>query len=142
MLPGAKLDREIWQSIRTYYKRSQILEGTDRGAWEYLYRGDKKVSGPRLAMTTAGLCGLLITDMNLKGGREKPRDNGTWQNCGDYGDNRPESMALDWIALHLPSAKQWENQRQPYYCLFGLEWAGRLSGLRFIGSHNWYRDGC
>src|SRR5262249_39428481 len=28
-----------------------------------------------------------------------------------------------------------------YYYLYGLERAGRLSGLRFFGEHDWYREG-
>ena len=29
-----------------------------------------------------------------------------------------------------------------FYSLYGIERAGRLSGLRFLGDHDWYREGC
>src|SRR5207248_2851265 len=30
----------------------------------------------------------------------------------------------------------------PFYCLYGIERAGRLSGQRFLGGHDWYEIGC
>src|SRR5205823_3282983 len=35
-----------------------------------------------------------------------------------------------------------EDKNQIFYNLYGIERAGRLSGQRFIGQHDWYREGC
>ena len=35
-----------------------------------------------------------------------------------------------------------ENRQAIYYSLYGLERTGRLSGKRFLGDHDWYREGC
>ncbi len=33
------------------------------------------------------------------------------------------------------------GQQWKFYYLYGLERAGRLSGVRFFGQHDWYREG-
>jgi hypothetical protein len=46
-----------------------------------------------------------------------------------------------WMTRHFqvqsnPGTGQW-----PLYYLYGLERAGRFTGLRFFGDHDWYREG-
>src|SRR5262249_54898684 len=62
-LAGAKIDREVWESLRQLYTGTQLPDGS----WNYQpwRRGD----GPRLTMTEAGVCGLLISGMELNAGR-------------------------------------------------------------------------
>jgi hypothetical protein len=93
-------------------------------------------------MTTAGLCGLLTAGADLNAGREAPNGDGTWKNCGNYVENEKVVKSLDWLARHFPSAEGWANERYLYYALYGVERAGRLTGMRFIGEHDWYRGGC
>ncbi len=97
---------------------------------------------PLLTMTTAGLCGLLIAGGNLNAAREVPNGDGTWKNCGDYPDNRSIAKALEWLGSRFPSAGGIEHEHYLYYALYGIERAGRLTGLRFLGEHDWYRVGC
>jgi hypothetical protein len=127
---GIPIDDRVWRSIRQYYMDCQNLNGS----WGYapMRGGDE-----RLTMTTAGLCGLLISGLELNDRREKLAD-GLVQNCGQYDENRNVAAALDWIGRHF-------NEETPhgiYYNLYGLERAGRLSGQRFFGDHDWYRQGC
>ena len=141
---GVKIEPEVWRSIREFYTRTQKADGS----WSY--RAD--VKAPSLTMTTAGLCGLLIAGMELNEGREKFMPDGSVENCGNYGDeeNRPVRKALDWIGEHFPSAKDIGTYPHSdvlpasptYYSLYGIERAGRLSGQRFFGKHDWYRVGC
>src|ERR1700730_14341639 len=42
----------------------------------------------------------------------------------------------------MSTSFQSELQQRTFYNLYGLERAGRLSGLRFFGAHDWYREGC
>src|SRR5207302_5259044 len=95
--------------------------------------------GSSLTMTTAGLCGLLISGMELNPGREKfDPVAGKAANCGAYDENQPVARALGWVGGNF----QLELPPRTFYNLYGLERAGRLSGLRFFGPHDWYREGC
>ena len=130
---GAKIDKAVWESIRAYYMRTQHRDGS----WGY----GPHATQPRLTMTTAGLCGLLIAGTELNKGREILRADGTAANCGKYDEDRSVRLALDWIGQNftydlkgaLPAV---------FYNLYGIERAGRLSGQRFLGNHDWYREGC
>jgi hypothetical protein len=129
-MAGAKIDREIWQAIQEYYLATQQ---PDHG-WNY------SPARPHsdLTMTTAGLCGLLISGMELNTGREVLQADGTATNCGVYGENKPVTNALAWMAHGFNASLR----QHTYYNLYGLERAGRLSGQRFFGDHDWYREGC
>jgi hypothetical protein len=134
---GAKIPRAVWVSIRDYYMDTQLPRPSpDRGAWGYQ---PTRLQPPRLTMTTAGLCGLIIAGTELNQSREKMNGDGlVAANCGRYRENEPIKWALEWIGSHF----QLEDNMATYYNLYGIERAGRLSGLRFLGLHDWYREGC
>jgi len=64
--------------------------------------------------------------------------------------------ALKWIGKAMPAKPANANQaaaafttplqggsiQAPFYGFYGIERAGRLTGRRFIGGHDWYRVGC
>jgi hypothetical protein len=136
---GYKVDRKVLEDIQTYYKQSQHSNGT----WSYT-AGSKD---ERITMTTAGLCGLYITGMDLGIGQQKLRPDGIAENCGKYAENKEVARAIDWLSNHFPSRLNDEtivkyNVVPTYYALYGIERAGRLSGQRFLGDHDWYRIGC
>ncbi len=134
---GIAVDREVWESIRDMYLRTQF----ESGGWCYSkHYGDTKLGGdlPSLTMTVAGVCGLLITGQELNERREELNPDGSAKNCGSYTENLPVAKGLKWIGKNL----RYEEGVNTFYHLYGLERAGRLSGLRFFGSHDWYRGGC
>ena len=51
---------------------------------------------------------------------------------------------LTWIGNAFPNdiSKAGRAFMHPFYCLYGIERAGRLTGRRFFGEHDWYRVGC
>src|SRR4029077_7623019 len=106
------------------------------GGWFYHPKGGRSL----LTMSVAGLCGLLIAGMELNEGRETPNADGTFKKCGVYDENRSVAAALAWIDEHF----QIEHPAGGaiFYNIYGLERAGRLTGLRFLGNHDWYREGC
>src|SRR5262249_26868411 len=119
--------------LRDYYTRTQ------KGGGYWIYSTDYAgMDKPSVTMTVAGLCGLQIASLELNGEREAWPPKGRVKNCGVYGDSLPIAKALQWIdknfAIDLPE--------RAYYHLYGLERAGRLTGLRFFGEHDWYREGC
>jgi Domain of unknown function (DUF4159) len=142
-LGGAHIPDAVWSSIRDYYTRMQ-----KNGGWTYSTRGDPftRGGGPSLTMTTAGLCGLLIAGAELNESREEYNvATGAAANCGVYREgssadkaNKAAAAALEWIGSHF----QCQLNHDTFYSLYSLERAGRLSGLRFFGSHDWYREGC
>ena len=129
---GAKIDRAVWESIRDLYIRTQ----TPEGGWCY----SRKLShDPTFTMTTAGLCGLLIAGMELNEGRETIQANGQATDCGLYKENRPLERALGWMSNNFSVSRAGDTT---FYNLYGIERAGRLTGQRFLGEHDWYRVGC
>ncbi len=134
---GIAIKREIWESVRDYYVRSQDPDGF----WIYnpFNPGFGPLGGfdrPSLTMTTAGLSGLFIAGMELNSGREELRIDGA-DNCGVYVENRPAAKGLEWLGKHFTVSPAGRT----FYHLYGVERAGRLSGLRFFGEHDWYREG-
>src|SRR5207302_1331260 len=104
----------------------------------WVYNPNDTRPGTTLTMTTAGLSGLLISGMELATGNEKILPDGTATNCGTYKENKNVVDAMGWVAdnfrIDLPI--------HTFYNLYGIERAGRLSGQRFFGDHDWYREGC
>jgi hypothetical protein len=142
---GISIPAEVWQSIRKYYEREQLKDG----GWTYSAQITPHGPGPSLTMTTAGICGLLIAGEELNKGREKPRGDGAFDNCGRYEENEPLARALRWLSASVRRPDGTVRDRfqlvygnRTFYNLYGIERAGRLSGLRFLGKHDWYREGC
>jgi hypothetical protein len=129
---GAKIDRAVWEGLRDFYIRTQV-PAQNGGGWGY-HTGQPAT----LTMTTAGLCGLYIAGLELNEGRETLRPDGTADRCGVYAENRPLAKAHAWINDHL----RIDYPRGLFYNLYGVERTGRLSGQRFLGGHDWYREGC
>jgi hypothetical protein len=138
---GIAIDPSVWQSIRDMYTTFQLLDGS----WPYQ---NQNQGDHRLTMTTAGLCGLLIAGMELNKGREVLRPDGSAANCGVYEANLQLAKAIRWIGdsnnfRPYRSGNSWRTlPGENYYNLYGIERAGRLSGLRFFGDFDWYREGC
>jgi hypothetical protein len=136
---GATVDRRALEKVRAHMLGSQI-----GGGWRYQ---DDRRQDASLTMTTAGLCNLLITGMDLHVGKQKMLPGGEVVGCGEYDESKPIADALRWIGAAFPAEIRPESaatvlRPAPFYCLYGLERAGRLSGRRFFGGHDWYEVGC
>jgi hypothetical protein len=135
---GIAINREIWKSIRDYYLKTQATDG----GWIYsLTNGPLNHDKASLTMTTAGLCGILIAGMELNIGRKVMQPDGTALDCGIYEENKAAAKALNWIGNHF-TADDSQMAGRVFYNLYGLERTGRLTGQRFLGGHDWYREGC
>ncbi len=141
-LAGIPIDKAVWDSIRDYYVNTQTPGGGYGYIWDWGANAIAEREAPRFTMTVAGLCGLIIAGSELNVGRETPNGDGTWNKCGEYDENRNVAKALDWVARHFPGADRIGAEPYLYYSLYGIERAGRLTGLRFLGEHDWYRVGC
>jgi hypothetical protein len=145
---GAKVDRGTMEDVQKFYLDNQNPDG----GWSY-----KPGIKSSMTMTTAGVCGLLITGMDAEAGRQKPRADGSAENCGVYDDNKPVAKGLKWIGDQFPANVQTVEQadgkfatvignitaiKAPFYGFYGIERTGRLTGQRFLQGHDWYRVGC
>ena len=92
-------------------------------------------------MTFAGVSSLIISGMRRYQGQEFLQGEAI-QNCGKGGANRNLQRGIDWLARNFqvgenfPTGQVWK-----FYYLYGLERAGRLAGIRYFGTHDWYRLG-
>jgi hypothetical protein len=134
---GVTVPANDLEAIRKLYLQTQEKDG----GWRY-----KPGTPISMTMTTAGACGLLITGMDLAIGKQQLRPDGSAANCGEYEGSKPMADALSWIGGSFPARINGPasigSLEAPYYCLYGIERTGRLSGLRFFEGHDWYRIGC
>jgi hypothetical protein len=130
---GVPVKPSVWELSRTYWERSQKHDGS----WAYT----PDSSMPSASMTCAGISSLIISGLRRFQGQEFLQGEAI-QNCGKVGVNRNLQAGIDWLAnnfqvgQNFPAGQQWK-----YYYLYGLERAGRLTGVRFFGQHDWYRLG-
>lgn len=129
---GIAVDQQTWTLARTYWEQSQRLSG----GWGYVI--DEQA--PSGSMTTAGISSLIITGLRRLQSREV-LVNDTINNCGEGGVNPGLQRALDWLAANFTVQTNIGRGGWKFYYLYGLERAGRLSGQRFFGSHDWYYEG-
>src|SRR5262249_26697245 len=136
---GATIPDETWKQIRQLYIDTQKSDSPDAGYWRYIEMG---LAGPSFTMTVAGVSGLLIAGMGLNESQQglEPAT-GIAKNCGRYDDNDPVNRGLNWIAKHFAFYNARES-KSDFYSIYGIERVGRLSGQRFIGRIDWYREGC
>ncbi len=137
---GAKITDEVWKQLRQLYIDSQKPDGQDAGYWTYVEAG--ALSGPSFTMTVAGASGLVISGMGLDASEQGLNPaTGVAKNCGKYALNAPLNKAMNWIARYFAFYNARES-KSDFYSIYGIERIGRLSGQRFIGRTDWYRDGC
>jgi Domain of unknown function (DUF4159) len=130
---GVEVKQKTWNLARTYWEQAQRTSG----AWSYR-PDDNSISA---SMTTAGISSMIITGMRRLQSREVLVGD-VINNCGQGGVNPGLQRALDWMAANFRVDQNVGHGRTwKYYYLYGLERAGRLSGQRFFGSHDWYYEG-
>ncbi len=132
---GVPIKPEVWALARQYWELAQRGDG----GWSYMPQAGDPTSG---SMTCAGVSSLIITGLKRYEGQEVLLPNGQIRNCGKGGINPNLQRGIDWLSGHFRVSENFpKNQTWKYYYLYGLERAGRLSGLRYFGDHDWYREG-
>ena len=142
MRRGYQFDRKKLENLHNYYN-------TIGQQGQYSYQRGNRAKIPTFNMTCAGLCNLIITarDAQLSQSTLDPKT-GVATNCGAYASNAQMKGAMRYISAKFPvplTRREMESRKlflYPYYGLYGLERAGRLTGRRFFGGKDWYRIGC
>jgi hypothetical protein len=132
---GVEIDPQVWQRALEYWLRCQH----DDGAWSYDVGRLQRATG---SMTCAGIAALVIASGQLHEGDARIVGE-TIQCCGPQQDQGAIDRGLDWLGSVF-SVQVNPGTASPsalFYYLYGLERAGRLTGRRFIGRHDWYREG-
>ena len=137
---GAKIDNSTWKEIEQLYTEGMTEASPTTGYWQYEEKGP--LTGASFTMTVAGVSGLVIANMALGESQQKldPKT-GIAANCGIYPANSTIQKGLNWIAEHF-SFRDAKKSHSVFYNIYGIERVGRLSGERFLGDHDWYREGC
>jgi hypothetical protein len=145
---GATIDPAVWKAIQEYYTRVQCKPAMDgRGrltaGWMYQNEGLRDGEHPKgpatLTMTAAGVCGLHIANLDTNDNKQQlDEKTGVAAKCGFYPEDDALAMGMRWLTQEF----RFMNPPHTFYNVYGIERVGRLSGNRFIGDHDWYREGC
>ncbi len=132
---GVEVSRDTWELAAKYWRSTQ----NDDGSWGYV-PGDAGTG----SMTCAGIGGLAVSSAALGSG-DAAVENGHVVCCRPHESNDELDRAVDWLgqrfSVNRNPRPEGGGQSCLYYYLYGLERAGRLTARRFIGKHDWYREG-
>lgn len=137
---GIEVQEQTWELALDYWTRTQQLDGS----WAYLE--GQPSSG---SMTCAGLASVVIASGKTSKGDARVIGNNV-KCCSEQEDLQTIERAFDWLSQKFsvnwnPSStantKSAARRGFLLYYLYGVERIGRLTGQRFIGDHDWYREG-
>ena len=126
---GAEAAMEVpdryWRDMERHWKETQLPDGR----WPY----SPYQPNVSLAMTCGGIASLMVTHDYL--------DAPAWRTIGRDPFPGPLGMGLKWLETGDNSV-QIPNDKTFYigYDLYGLERVGLACGLKFFGTHDWYRE--
>ena len=131
---GVKVDPRTWRLAKAYWEDCQNSDGS----WGY-----QKGNPGNGSMTCAGIASLVIaSDMVSQSNAEATGDQ--IECCLDR-DSEEDRIrrGLQWLGTHFSVSRNPGTAGQAWnlYYLYALERVGRLTAQRFIGSHDWYREG-
>lgn len=133
---GVKVNDKTWRLALQYWQDTQSADGS----WPY--RG-----GPGSgSMTCAGITSLVIASGELNRG-DAEIVNGEVRCCGEQKSNDAIEAGLRWLernfSVHTNPSGGGPNSAQGnlLYYLYGVERTGRMTARRFLGQHDWYREG-
>jgi RNA polymerase sigma factor (sigma-70 family) len=130
---GVPTRTDVWESARRYWESAQKKDGS----WGYT-AGAQASSA---SMTCAGISSLATARLHSARGREILEKDAI-KNCGAAGPGTELQKGTTWLADHFRVDENFgSGQQWKYYYLHGLERAGRMTGLRILGLHDWYRQG-
>ena len=132
---GVEVNEQTWRLAADYWRQGQ----NEDGSWGYKSR-DRGTG----SMTSAGIASMVIATGQLSEG-DATVEGDRVHCCGGGGEDRSAvERGIAWLGRHL------SVQRNPgirpagkylYYYLYGLERVGRMTAHRFLGAHDWYREG-
>lgn len=138
---GVPISLDVWRRARVHWVGSQNPDGS------WAYNGLAGTATGTGSMTAAGIATLVITEAMMRSATTELHPDGSPVCCAEDPPDRALEAALRWMGNHFAvSFNPGSPRRWSYYYLYGLERAGRFSGLRFFSNsrgdrHDWYREG-
>ncbi|MGD0093029.1 MAG: DUF4159 domain-containing protein [Planctomycetota bacterium] len=122
---GVKVPPEVFKRARRY-----VLAGQNKldGSWSYRIPADAGYG----SMTAAGITSLFI--INEQAYKESAV-------CGGVPEDWRLQKALAWLGENFAVNTNPRHGSFHYYYLYAMERIGVLTGQKFIGGHDWYREG-
>lgn len=120
---GVEVPMEYWVEVERHWLTSQLASAE----WGY---DAQAVRAGLWSMTTGGIASLLMTNEALEIPTAPP---------GREPYPAPLLAALSWLAKEDRAVRPHApNPRLLGYNLFNLSRIGRLSGMKYVGPHDWY----
>ena len=129
---GIPVSGHTFRTALNYWQQSQNSDGS----WGY--QPGHQGTG---SMTCAGIGAVALALEVLEEG-DAAVEGGKVHCCRPQRPQHAIDRAMTWLAKHFSVRSNPNNGQWPLYYLYGLERAGRLSNQRFVGDHDWYREGC
>ena len=135
---GVEVKDSTWRLALSYWQRKQRQDGS------FGYQASRSSTG---SMTCAGMGSLIICSGHVSELNALVGENGNVQCCQAVDDPDGElERAFAWLGKNFsvsrnPSVPASRTESRLFYYLYALERVGRLAGRRFIGRHDWYREG-
>ncbi len=131
---GIPTSRKSWELIREHWTKTQEADG----GWSYSAGGGSS-SG---SMSVAGIASLVMADSMLPDDSDVGA-NGLPNCCREEPRSEALERSLNWLRARFAVGHNIGDGAigGVLYYLYGLERAGRLSGQRFMGNHDWFREG-
>ncbi len=135
---GAKVDPHTWALAKIYWEGAQKLDGS----WGYT-RGRSSMNRSTGSMTCAGIASLVIASGKGNRTAATATADGRVQCCGGAKQNERIQRGLDWLGRNFSVTGNPGTRGGTWllYYLYAVERVGRLTAHRFIGGHDWYREG-
>jgi hypothetical protein len=128
---GVPVEQKTWEAALRYWRQTQ----NPNGSWGY--QPGQPGTG---SMTCAGIAAIVMCENQLGDG-DATIENGRIVCCGQQRDQAVE-RALAWLgqnfSVHVNPGR---GDAWLFYYLYGVERVGRMTARRFIGDHDWYREG-
>ena len=132
---GIPVSLQTWRLTQQYWLRAQRPDGS----WSYKPNDPGSGTG---SMTCAGIGALVMATEMLDEG-DATVEGDRVQCCRPHESNEAIDKAMTWLARHFSVRVNPGDDPRAFllYYLYGLERVGRLTNSRFIGRHDWYREG-
>ncbi len=133
-IAGVKIRRKTWELTLKHFVEYQNGDG----GWGY-HTGDPSTG----SMTCSGMGCLVICEQMLDSADDDRNPDGTPKCCNKAPRTAAAiKRAVEWFEHYFAvGVNPGHGASWVLYYLYGVERAGRLSGQRFFGSHDWYREG-
>jgi hypothetical protein len=128
---GVAVNKKVFEVALQFWTNRQNTDGS----WPY-----SSSLGPSGSMTCAGIASIIICRGHLQSGSSRVEGD-TIVCCGNQLTDDRIQRGLDWLGNAFTVRANPGTRHYLFYYLYALERVGRLSGRRFIGGRDWYREG-